>query len=386
VATAAVTALLSAALAAIDGTAVDVQVSGRAEASGSGFSRDGSAPHGLAATDVLPRVSLLLDRKIQRLTLGYEPQLRLSRDLTFSESYAALAHGGFARAGWDLSPIWRATGAARASVRLVDLVAPAGDLGRLLELRSGASTVRFFDSAASAGLEGRVTRRLTVASAVAVDSSRGLGDDGRAAMPALQELRASASVAHDQTIRDVLRLELAWAAASFEIGGTASLGTITAGWDHAAARAVRLRLAASASQARERDGTSRTLPGGAAEVDAVPALLGRPLRARLALRAVSAIDRFGAEVEERVGADGGLTWEPVPRWSLGAAAAAGRVVEPGGYFASRGELRAGWRSTPRVTLYATGWSEWHRDGRVGLVSTTYYWGSSLGVELLPLAR
>jgi hypothetical protein len=385
VGTAALTALLSAALAGIDGTAVDLQLSGRAETSARAFVRDGGGRQ-LVATDVLPRLSLLLDRKTLRGAVGYEPQLRVARDLALPSADAELAHGGFARAEWDLHPLWRASGGVRASVRLVDLVAPSGgEPARLLELRAPATTVRFLDTGATAGLEGRPTRRLTVRSAVALDDSRGLGA-GIAAMPAMRELRGAASVARAQTRTDVVRLELAAAQATFEAGGRASLATLGAGWTHEATRSLRLRLAAAASRGGSGSGGIRTIPGGEAEVDAGAALGGRPFRARAALRAGPALDRFEAGVQERLGVDGAVGWDPAPRWSLDALAAAGRVRERQGYLASRGELRAGWRASRTVSLFAGAWSEWHRDPRLATGTTASYWGTSIGVELLPAAR
>jgi hypothetical protein len=383
--TAAVTALLAAALAGIDGTAVDLQVSGRAETSARAYVGDGGSRQ-LVATDVLPRLSLLLDRKTLRGAVGYEPQLRLSRDLGTPSANADLAHGGFARAEWDPAPAWRASGAVRGSVRLVDLVTPSGgEPARLLELRAPATTVRFLDSGATAALEGRPTRRLTVRSAVALEDSRGLGA-GRAAMPAMRELRAAASAARAQTRADVLRVELTAARATFEAGHGASLLTLGAGWAHEATRSLRLRLAAAASRARSGSAPLRTIPGGEAELEMTAALDGRPFRARAALRAGPALDRFTAGVQERIGIDGAVGWDPAPRWSLDALAAAGQVREEQGYLATRGELRAGWRASRRVSLFAAAWNEWHRDPRLAAGTTASSWGTSMGVELAPAAR
>jgi hypothetical protein len=57
-----------------------------------------------------------------------------------------------------------------------------------------------------------------------------------------------------------------------------------------------------------------------------------------------------------------------------------------GYLATRGELRAGWRASRRVGLFAAAWSEWHRDPRLAAGATASYWGTSMGVELAPAAR
>jgi hypothetical protein len=381
---AAATALLSAALAGLDGTAVDLQVSGRAETSARAFVRDGDARQ-LVATDVLPRLSLLLDRKTLRGALGWEPQLRLSRELAFGTGDATLAHGGFARAEWDLHPLWRATGALRGSVRLVDLVTPTGGApARLLELRAPDTTVRFLDAGATAGIEGRPARLLTVRSGVAIEDTRGLGAGGGAAMPAMRELRAEASVAREQTRVDVLRLELAAARGSFAAGGRASLATLGAGWARQATRTVRLRLAASLSQGREGSLPPRAIPGAEAELETAAALGGRPFRARAALRAGPALDRYEAGVQERLGLDGAVGWDPARRWSVDALGAAGRVREARGYLASRGELRGGWRASRRLTLFATAWGEWHRDPRLAAGATASAWGTSMGVELAPL--
>jgi hypothetical protein len=383
--TAAVSALLAAALAGVGGTAVDLQVSGRAETSARAYVRDGGARQ-LLATDVLPRLSLALDRKTLRGTFGYEPQLRVSRDLAAPSGDLALAHGGFARAEWDLAPTWRASGGVRGSVRLVDLVAPSGGApARLLELRAPASTVRFLDSGATLGVDGRPTRRLAVRAAAALEDSRGLGA-GSAAMPEMRELRATAGLARDLTRADVVGLDLAAARATFETGGDASLATLGASWAHAATRSLRLRLAAAASRARSGTAPIRTIPGGEAELDATAALDGRPFRARAALRAGPALDRFTAGVQERIGVDGALGWDPAPRWSLDALAAAGRVRESQGYLATRGELRAGWRASRRLGLFAAAWSEWHRDPRLATGATASFWGTSMGVELAPATR
>jgi hypothetical protein len=233
------------------------------------------------------------------------------------------------------------------------------------------------------GRAARPTRRLAVRAALAVDDTRGLGAGGGAAMPAMRELRAMGSVARDQTRIDVLRLEVALARASFEARGDASLATLGASWAREATRTLRLRAAASASRSGGGRAQARTIPGGEAEVEAAAPLGGRPFRARAAVRAGPALDRFEAGVQERVGVDGSVGWDPAPRWSVGALAAAGRVRERGGYLATRGELRGGWRASRRLGLFATAWGEWHRDPRLATGTNASYWGTSLGVELAP---
>jgi hypothetical protein len=380
------TALLSAALAGLDGTAAEVRVSGRTETSAVAFEADDGAPRHLAAIDVLPRVGLLLDRKTLRLALTYEPQLRVSQVLSYPGNDAALVHGASARAEWDLDPRWRATGVARSSRRLLDFVASSGgELSRLLDMRAPPTAVRYHDDGAWAGIEGRPTRRATVASTVAMDWSGGTGADGRAAMPRMRELRLAGSVARAQSRQDVVRIELAASSANFE-AGAASLATLSAGWTREATRRLRLRVAAGASEVLTGSAPADVMPGGEAEVDATPALLGRPLRARVALRAGPAFDRFGARVQEQIGIEGLARWALTPRWSVAALAATGRVAEQQGYSASRADLRAEWRASPRVTLYAHLWSERHHDPRLAAGTTASYLGTSFGVELAPAAR
>jgi hypothetical protein len=80
-----------------------------------------------------------------------------------------------------------------------------------------------------------------------------------------------------------------------------------------------------------------------------------------------------------------LTWEPAPRWSVGA----GGAVDAS---ASRGLLRLARRAARRVAVVSAPdhlherLTEWHRDPAFVPVSTTYYWGTSLGMELVPAAR
>lgn len=384
--TLAATALLSAALAAVDGTSVEVTVSGRSETSALAFSADGAAPRGLAALDVLPRVGLLLDHKTLRLALSYEPQLRFSQALAYPGSDAAVVHGGSVRAEWDVDPLWRATGTARDAVRLLDFVAGAGnELARLLELRAPLAPLRYADSGASAGVEGRPTRRLTLAAKAAIDTSGAADLADRPAMPWMRELSVQGSVTHAETREDAIRLELAARSAAFEVG-SASFTTLSAAWMRELAPGARLRLGAGASQALSGSAPSRTMPGGEAEVEATRGLDGRPLRLSGALRAGPAFDRYGARIFERLALEARAAWVVAPRLTLAAAAVGGAVLERDGYTAARSDLRAAWRWSPRVTFYATVWDEWHHDPRVAAGATASYLGTGLGVELAPAVR
>ncbi|HET8538660.1 MAG TPA: hypothetical protein VFL83_02190 [Anaeromyxobacter sp.] len=384
---AAAAALLALALGGIDGTAVALQASGRTETSALAFSGGGGGTRGLAALDVLPRLGLLLDRKTLRLALAYEPQLRASQALSYAAGDVALVHGGSARAEWDLHPLWRATGTARSSVRILDFVAAgAGDLGRLLDLRRAPSVFRYRDDGATAAIEGRPTPLVTVGSTASVAWSGGAGAFGAAAVPWMREARVAGSVARAQTRRDVLRLEAAGAAAAFELGEPASLATVSAEWSRQVRRALRLRLVGSASEARDRTSGGRLLGGGEAGLEATPALLGRPLALSASLRAGPAFDRFVARVQERAGADAAATWAVTPRWSVGASAAYARVRERLGYAAGRGAVRGEWKATRRLVAYADAWHEQRRDPAALAGGSASYLGVSVGVILAPVAR
>ncbi len=380
----AATALLSAALAGVDGTAVALKASGRTESSALAFAPAGAPVRGLAALDVLPRVSLLLDHRTLRLTLAYEPQLRFSQALSYATGDTSLAQGGSARAEWDLDPLWRATGTARSSIRILDFVAPGGgDLARLLDLRRAPPTFRFREDAATAGVEGRPTHLLTVGATVALDSTGGVGAAGAAAVPGLRELRAAGSLSRAQTEIDVLRLEISHAAATFDLGGAAAtVSTATGTWTRQATRLIRFHLAGSASEVRDEGRAPRYLPGGEAGVDGTPALLGRPLTLSVTGRAGPAFDRFTGSVIRRAGADGAAMWALTPRWSFGVMGAFARVLEPLGYSAGRGDLRAEWKATRRLTLYGDVWHERHLDPFVVQGSASYT-GTSVGLILAP---
>ncbi len=380
----AVTALLSAALAGVDGTAVDLQASGRTETSALAFAPGGAPVRGLAALDVLPRLSLLLDRKTLRLTLAWEPQLRFSQALSYATGDATLVQGGSARAEWDLHPLWRATGAARSSIRVLDFVAPGGaDLARLLDLRRAPPTFRFREDAASGGVEGRPTRLLTVGATVSADSTGGVGAAGGAAVPGMRELRVAGSLSRAQTEIDVLGLEVSQADASFELGGaSAALSTATATWTRQATRLLRFHLAGSAAEVRDGGRAPRYLPGGEAGIEGTPALLGRPLTLSVTGRAGPTFDRFVEGVLRRAGADGAAMWAVTPRWSFGVMGAFARVLEPLGYSAGRGDLRAEWKATRRLVLYGDVWHERHLD-RIAVDGSASYTGTSVGVILAP---
>jgi hypothetical protein len=200
----------------------------------------------------------------------------------------------------------------------------------------------------------------------------------------MREGRAALAAARQQTASDVVRLELGAAAAAFDLGGTASLATASAGWSRRATRLLRLHLSASASDVRDRTTAGRVVPGGEAGVDATPPLLGRPLVLAAAFRAAPAFDRFLARVQERVGVDGSATWAVTPRWSVGASGAWAHVRERLGYTAARGDVRAEWKARPRLVLYADAWREEHRDPVAGAAGTASYLGTSVGVILAPV--
>ena len=210
---AAAAALLALALAGVDGTAVDVQASGRTETSALAFAPGGGAARGLAALDVLPRLALLLDReRTLRLTLAYEPQLRASQSLSYPGGDVALAHGGSVRGEWEVDPLWRATGSARAADRILDFVSVGADgLALLVDLRRAPPVFRFREDGASLGVEGRPTRLLAVDAAASAAASGGVGAAGSAAVPGMREGRAALGVALQETRQDLLRLEVAGA-------------------------------------------------------------------------------------------------------------------------------------------------------------------------------
>jgi hypothetical protein len=384
---AAATALLSAALAGVGGTAVALQASGRTESSALAFAAGGAPTRALAALDVLPRLALTLDRRTLRLALAYEPQLRVSQVLSYAAGEAALAQGGAAQLAWDVHPLWRATASARASVRILDFVAPGGaELARLLDLRRAPASLRLREDAATLAIEGRPAPLLTVSAALSADASGGAGASGAAALPGMREARAAASVARAQTPIDTVRLELSGAAAAFDVGGSASLATASLGWARQATRTLRLHLSAAASRTRDAGGAARLVPGGEAGLEASPLLGGRPVAVAAALRAGPVFDRYAAAVQQRAGLDASAMWAVAPRWRVGGAAAAGRVLDRLGYGAWRGDLRAEWKTTPRVTLYGDVWQERHRDPRGGALGTATYAGASLGAIVAPAVR
>jgi hypothetical protein len=380
---AAANALLALALAGVDGTAVDLQASGRAETSALGFATPVGGMSGLAALDVLPKIALRLDQRTLRLAIAYEPQLRASESLSYPAGDVTLVQGGSALAEWDLHPLLKATGAARSVDRILDfLTVGAGDLARLVDLRGAPPVFRFREDAASVGLEGRPTQLLTTTATASGSSSRGLGASGAAAVPGMREGRVAVAAARAQSPSDVLRLELAGAGAAFDAGGSASLATASAGWMRQATRTLRFRVLGSVSGVRDRTTAGDLVPGGEAGLDATPMFLGRPLTVSAAVRAGPAFDRFVARVQERLGATATATWALTPRLGLGAAGAFARVREPQGYAAGRGDLRAEWKATRRLTLYADVWNEQHRDPVAA--GTASYLGTSVGVLLAPV--
>ncbi len=383
----AATALLAAALAGVDGTAVDLQASGRTETSALAFSAGGAPVRGLAALDVLPRLALVLDHKTLRLTVAYEPQLRLSQALSYPTAAATVAQGGAVRAEWELDPVWRATGTARSSVRILDFVAPGGgDLSRLLDLRHAPPVFRYREDGASAGVEGRPTQLVTVGATVAAESTGGVGADGSAAVPGMRELRVTGSVARAQTPIDELKLEVSAGSAGFDLtGGTAALGTVTAGWSRQATHTLRFHVSAAASDARDAGSASRLLAGGEVGLEGNPALFGRRLLLSAVARVGPAFDRFTAGVLERAGVNASAMWALTPRWSVGAVGMYARVLEPLGYSAGRGDLRAEWKASRRLTLYGDVWHERHADP-AAVDGSASYTGTSVGLVLAPLAR
>jgi hypothetical protein len=380
----AVTALLGAALAGVDGTSFEPNASVRAQTSAHTYSTDGFAPRGLVAEDVLPRLSVLLDHRDLRLSLRYEPQLRLTKDPASPDEQAAFVQGGSLHAEWDAGPAWRATGDARAAERLVDLGAP-GAGPRLLDLRVGTANVRYLDAGAAAAVEGRIGPALTLRTQASADDTGGVEPEDRVVLPRMLELRAGAGLSRQQSRIDVLQLDLSALAASVDGGGEASILGVAAGWRRELTRTVRMRIAASVNDARGQGQAARVLPGGDLELEST-GLAGRALRLSAALRAGPAVDRYGARVEERIGAESALGWAFAPRWSLEAGGAAGRILEEQGYTAARGELRAIWRVSRRTTLSGGAWSEWHLDPRLAVGGTSLVRGAMASVELSTLAR
>jgi hypothetical protein len=381
---AAFTALLSAALAGVDGTSVETAASVRAQTSAHSYASDGLPTRALVAEDVLPRLSLLLDRKDLRLALRYEPQLRITRDPAAPDGHAAFVQGGALRAEWEPGPAWRATGEARAAERLVDLGAP-GDGQRLLDLRAGTANVRWLDAGAAAGVEGRLGPALTLRARASADDTGGVDSADRVVLPRMQELRLGAGLAREQTRIDTLALDLGVLAASVDGGGQVSISTAGAGWLRAVTHTVRVRLAASANDARGAGAPARLLPGADLEVES-SGLAGRRLLVTAALRAGPMVDRYRGAAEERLGAQAALGWALAPRWMLEGSGEVGRILEPLGYGAARGDLRAVWRASRRVTLSGGAWSEWHHDPRLALGATAFVRGASAAVEISTLGR
>ena len=379
---AAVTALIAAALAGLDGTGVEPNASVRTETSAHAYGGDGAPTRALAAEDVLPRLSLLLDHHEVRLVLRYEPQLRLTQDPAAPDEHAAFVQGGAARAEWDASPAWRLSGDARAAERLVDL--GAGGAPRLLDLRADTANVRFLDAGAAAAVEGRLGPATTLRTRASVDDTGGVDAADRVVLPRMVELRVGTALSREESAIDVLQLEARALEAQVDGGGQASILTGEAGWVRELTRTLRARLAASANEVR--DATSaRVLPGGSLELEST-GLAGRRLRLRAALRAGPGVDRYGGLVEERLGVEGALAWALAPRWTLEAAAAGGRILGPLGYSAVRGDLRAAWQVSRRLTLSAGAFSEDHRDPRVPAAPDSFVRGASAAVELATLPR
>jgi hypothetical protein len=150
-------------------------------------------------------------------------------------------------------------------------------------------------------------------------------------------------------------------------------------------RTLHVRLTASGSDVRSTATPARFLPGGSAEAEST-GLAGRRLRLAAALRVGPVVDRWGAGVQERLGADAALGLAVAPRWTLEAGGAAGRILEPDGYEGARGDLRAVWHASRRVTLSAGVWTEWHRDPRLDVGGTTFTQGASAAIEVATLGR
>jgi hypothetical protein len=78
-------------------------------------------------------------------------------------------------------------------------------------------------------------------------------------------------------------------------------------------------------------------------------------------------------------------WAVTPRWSFGGVGMYARVLDRLGYEAGRGDLRAEWKASRRLTLYGDVWHERHLDP-AAFDGAASYTGTSFGVVLAPLPR
>jgi len=258
---------------------------------------------------------------------------------------------------------WRVFASGQGSWGTTDLITAQADASAPDAVATRA-TLPYVSGQLAAGATFAANRRTALSLQAAAFFSGGTDEEARAAFPLQRGARAEGSVAWNVARRDVLALQLSVLGSRVgdDSDGDALVGRAGGTWAHSLSRRLLGRVGAGAASVFS-DGAAAGQSGsllGWAEASLAYAGAAAQPSASLRLSAEPGVDRLTGLVQMRVGADGGVSWEPFRRWSFAGLASiatldtyAGPSELDGAIRVARGEARAGREVARDVWLYGS---------------------------------
>ncbi len=348
----------------------------------------------LGEAEADPRLGLsLLDRRLD-LAAAYYPRLMVQEQVGGLQVLHRASLGGT----WLADRNWRAIASAQGSYGRNDFLsqslvsvgggaAPTGGPGppaiQAVQPIPRLSTIQYVSGEVSLAAEGTPAVRYHASAKITGFVEGGAGREAQASLPLQRGGRLDGELAWTASRADVLASALALTVSGFSPENVDGIALVTETWRHTFTPAAEVWFGVGPAVTAHRELRATTwqaeasaeagmrihvwatggaaLPPAEAANEARRDRFSRSLVTALTLKASPIADRITGAVYER--ADGTLTvaWDPSPRWSLGAAASGGVVVQgaQAGDKIAAGDVHAGWSPAPawEVAIGVRGFSQ-----------------------------
>jgi hypothetical protein len=284
-------------------------------------------------------------------TIHYAPRLLLQKGI----DTPAVLHRVDLEASLQASRLWMVRGTVRGAVGTTDLVLDQGSVtGAPGPIQPVPTSARLpvVGAALAVSVEGDLSRRLHLRSALALSTDGGQGPQAQAQFPQQRVARLGAYLEHVLSRHDVGAVEASVSATSLPPASVNWLGTLGFTWRRRIEKPPEPAAdpEANGPQAPPKPREVAELPelwlgaGGAVEVldasGSVPTRwqpyptgeagyrspLGGSLEASLMARFAPVVDRYDGLADPRLDSNANLTWRPTRSWLLGADGTWGVVV------------------------------------------------------------